>query len=75
MHTNKIKCACGNNAHVQVTWGVYEIAGRKRDFPMNEACMCNDCAKKMWEQGGERSGYFKHSVQAGHMHYQIDPIA
>lgn len=53
---------CNNSATAKHTYGVYEIAGKKRDFQMNELCLCDGCGSDLWSR-------IKDSVAAQHMHY------
>jgi hypothetical protein len=44
---------------------VYEIAGKSRDYPMNDIELCDACGAELWAQ-------IKDSVAALHMHYEIN---
>jgi hypothetical protein len=57
---------CDHNPTMLHAYGVYEIAGRPRDFPMNEVCLCDKCGAELWEK-------IKDSVAAQRMHYAIRP--
>lgn len=46
------------------TYGCYEIAGKPRDFPMNEVLLCDECGNELWQK-------IKDSVSAQHMHYHV----
>lgn len=48
-------------------YGVYEIAGIPRDYPMNEVQLCNQCGASLWAQ-------IKDSVADQYMHYEIKPL-
>jgi uncharacterized protein YlaI len=48
-------------------YGVYEIAGKKRDIPMNEVYLCEQCGKDLYEK-------ISQSVAAGHMHYEVSKL-
>ncbi len=62
-----MNCSCGEKAICKHIYGVYEIAGKKRDIPMNELATCDKCGAELWEK-------IKASVQAKHMHYEIRPL-
>ena len=49
------------------TYGVYDMAGIPRDFPMNKVALCDSCGAVLWER-------MKVSVGCQHMHYEIRPL-
>lgn len=58
---------CDHKATAIHIYGVYEIAGMPRDYPMNEIALCDSCGADLWAQ-------IKDSVTAQHMHYEIKPM-
>ena len=58
---------CGHKATAIHTYGLYEINGVPRDYPMNESALCDSCGADLWAQ-------IKDAVAAHHMHYEIKPV-
>ena len=59
--------SCNHNPTAVHTYGVYELAGIPRNYPMNEVALCDSCGAVLWAQ-------IKDSVAAQRMHYEIKPL-
>jgi len=59
---------CCNHEPIAVhIYGVYEIAGKPRDFPMYRAALCGLCGAELWAR-------IRDSVVAQYMYYKIMPM-
>lgn len=59
--------SCDHKPTAVHIYGAYEIAGKLRDFPMNEVELCDSCGAELWSR-------IKDSVSAQYMHHEIRPM-
>ena len=59
--------SCDHKPTAVHIYGVYEVAGKPRDFPMNEVGLCDSCGSELW-------AHIKDSVSAQYSHYEIKPM-